>query len=148
MAIKYQHSKFAFQCTGEKLTEQEHKDSCDINRMIRNAIRGNPVRTQKIPPWRDGLTDDMNRSGLSHRIEKQKLESQLSELAKTDLHPEALKEIPESLQKKFGFKSKKPKPAKNDDDQTTTKKADPKAQNEIPSSNPSTMSSPKAPTTT
>lgn len=135
MAILYKYSKFAVECHGDKLTEQEHKDSCDINKMIRSAARGLPVRQRQIPPWRDGLSDDLNQSGLSHRIRKQQIESELSDLAlKNELDPETLAKIPPAVQKRFGFRSKakKTEQAKkqgttqapiNDDDQTTTQQA-------------------------
>ena len=75
MALNYQPSKNAFFTNEEELTEQEHLDSCDINKMVKNAMRGMQVRGGRNPVY--GY-DDMTMGGLKHRILKQQLELELS----------------------------------------------------------------------
>lgn len=122
MAILYKTPKDAFFTEGESLTEQEHQDSCDINKMIKSALRGMEVRGSDNDRY--GY-DDMTMDGLSHRIQKQALEESLTDLAnKNEYTDEELAAIPESVKQKFKFKSKgKSQKAKNDDQ--TTNKAQP-----------------------
>lgn len=123
MAIKYQSSKFAFHTEGESLTEAEHADSCDINRMIASAHRGLQVRGGSAPQY--GY-DDTTMDGLRFRIEKAKLEEELSETAKAnEFLEEELNRIPEKIRKKFGFKAKKAeqKPGPQNDELNDEKKA-------------------------
>ncbi|AZL82943.1 hypothetical protein [Apis mellifera associated microvirus 61] len=126
MAIKYKNTKYAkvFDPKIEpSLTEQEHKNSCDINIMLKNAARGMQIRGGSQPRY--GF-DDTTLDGVSHRIQKEQVEASLRDAAQNNEFDEnELKHIPPDLQKKFGFKTKKgsTKPAaQNDDDKTTTKK--------------------------
>lgn len=118
-------SKFAFKTEGDSLTEQEHKDSCDINKMISAIHRGGTVRGSSSR-LQYGY-DDVNMDAVQFRIKKERLERELAETSKTqEFSEEELKHVPPSVQKKFGFKKKAPKrdePAKNDD--KTTKNAVP-----------------------
>ena len=60
MALNYQPSKHAFFTEGEDLTEQEHLDSCDINKMVKNAMRGMQVRGGNNPKYGyDDMTMDV-----------------------------------------------------------------------------------------
>lgn len=125
MALKYEPSKYAFVTEGEELTEQEHLDSCDINKMVKNAMRGMQVRGGSNPIY--GY-DDMTMDGLQHRILKQQLEQELGDLSEGEFDQETLDQIGPEIVKKFGFKLKKqvePDPNKTNDDQTTIKKQDP-----------------------
>lgn len=131
MAIRYPRPKDAYDCVpNEKLdrspegAEQEHKDSCDINKMLRNAARGIQVRGNSAEPVYG--YDDTTLDGVTHRINKQNLERELKKTAETaELSEEELKLIPESIKKQFGFKAKKVKgqKTKNDDlnDENSTK---------------------------
>lgn len=107
----YEKSKWDFHCEGPSLTEQEHKDSCDINKMIKNALRGMDIRGSN--PGIYGY-DDTTMDGLSFRIQKQELEEQLSSGQK-EFTKEEFDLIPDSIKQKFGFKLK----ATQNDDQTT-----------------------------
>lgn len=115
MAVLSKPSKFAFSTEGDSLVEPEHKDSCDINRMIRDAHRGLQVRGGKKPVF--GY-DDTTLDAVQFRIQKAETEQYLKDLANEQLDEDELKHIPESIKKKFGFKAKKAqqKPAQNNDD--------------------------------
>lgn len=106
MPFKYDPAKIphAYFTTGPSLTEQEHTDSCDINKMIKNAHRGLDVRGN--PGAERYGYDDTTLDGLTHRIQKEQLENELRETAKSEFTDEELKLIPESIKKKFGFKAK------------------------------------------
>lgn len=124
MPLQYKPTKHAFHFDEEDVqTEPEHQDSCDINKMIGAIHRGQMVRGGPAPQY--GY-DDTTMDGVQFRIEKQRLEEELSEIAeKHELEEEIANQIPPDVRKKFGFKTKKPNSsAKNDDDKTTTKKAD------------------------
>lgn len=125
MPIQYKPTKHAFVTKGAPLTEQEHKDSCDINKMLKASSRGLQVRGSKNEP-RYGF-DDTTLDGVQFRIKKQELEAELSEIsAKHEFSPEELEHIPPDVKKKFKFKTKKADqktPPKNDDDKTTTKQS-------------------------
>lgn len=120
MPLMYKPTKHAFFTEGEELTEQEHKDSCDINKMVKSAMRGLPVRGSKLAPWGEEFLDDTTMDAVQHRILKEKTERELTELAKSEFLPHELEAIPKSIREKFGFKKLKqvqePKPAKNNDD--------------------------------
>ena len=122
MAILYKKTKYAFLTEGDSLTEQEHKDSCDINKMISAALRGQDIRGG-IPPQYG--YDDMNMSGLDHRIQKQNIEDQLK-TGPQEFSEEEFSLIPKSVAEKFGFKKKAPK---NDESKTTLQTPNPEAQN-------------------
>lgn len=112
MPINYKPTKYAFFTSDEEITEQEHLDSCDINKMVKNAARGHHVNGNPYPQQYG--YDDTTMDGVTHRINKQKLEAELQETAKTtEFSDEELKLIPESIKKKFKFKTKQK--AKNDD---------------------------------
>lgn len=118
--ILYKPSKHAIYPDGESLTEQEHKDSCDINKMIRDAHKGRQVRGGSQPRY--GF-DDTTVDPINFRIQKEQIENDLSATAKAhEFSPEELKHVHPDVQKKFGFRTKKapPDPPKNDQ----TKKTD------------------------
>lgn len=125
MALNYQPSKHAFITDEEELTEQEHLDSCDINKMVKNAMRGMQVRGGNNPVY--GY-DDTTMDGLQYRILKQQLEQELGDLSTAEFDQETLDQIGPEIVKKFGLKLKKqvePDPIKTNDDKTTIKKQDP-----------------------
>lgn len=104
MPILYKPSQWAITIDGPTLTEQEHKDSCDINKMLKNAsrgaeIRGNPNQT------RYGY-DDTTMDGLTLRMQKAQLEAEISKFANDHtLTPEELAKIPQVVKDLFPFKS-------------------------------------------
>lgn len=120
MAIMYTPSKFAFYTEGDSLTEQEHKDSCDINIMIKQAANGQPIRMD------DGGTygyDDTTMTALDHKILKQQLEEELGEVAEShEFSEEELNLIPAQVKKKFGFKTKKKADTANKNDELNDEK--------------------------
>lgn len=112
MAILTKPSKHAFYTEGETLTEQEHSDSCDINKMILSARRGQQIRGGSPPQY--GY-DDMTMDGVQHRIKKAQIERELSSISsENEFDEKILDKIPESVKQKFKFKKK----AKNDDKTT------------------------------
>lgn len=122
MAVLYKSTKFDTPVDPVSLTEQEHIASCDVNLMIKNALNGHSVRMsgqQPIYTYNEsgemvGPIDDLTLDALSHRIQKQKTEETLFDLAeKNEFEEEDLKHLPPHILKKFGFKFKKTK-AKND----------------------------------
>lgn len=128
-------TKYAWYPTGESLTEQEHKKSCDVNLMLAAAARGQAIATRPIGQWDDSGVDDMSMDRLQLEIQKQELSEALAESAKTELPEEALNLIPEGIRKKFGFRAQKKsaqgQPKNNDlnDDKTAGNADDKKAQN-------------------
>lgn len=124
MAILYKPSKHAWIPEGESLTEPEHADSCDINKMIKNAARGMQVRAGAQPVYGH---DDLTMDGVQYRILKQQTEEELQRLAESgEVDEEALQYIPDEIKKKFNFKVKK-KNAKNDDKTTNNATSTPPA---------------------
>lgn len=117
--ILYKPSKHAFFTEGDSLTEQEHTDSCDINKMMRNLERGYNVRMSKTGPWHDGATDDLTMDSVSYRIAAEENLRELNRIVSEDeLDEDVLKIIPDSVKQKFKFKTKKKASSeaiKNDD---------------------------------
>lgn len=157
MPIMYDVPKFATDVSGKSPidtcpdgAEQEHIKSCDINQMFKDLARGKQIRGSSADLVYG--VDDMDLDLLQIKIQKQKLENELTELAKNDeIDGEAIeKHVPPDLRKKFGFNVKNKKPAATKNDDQTTKKAAP---NPTPAPNESTAvamttpsdSSPKAP---
>jgi len=135
MPIMYEFSKYAIDCSVDSKNinpidkypygcETEHADSCDINKMVRNAANGIPVRgsSSSLIYGEDDLTMD----ALTHRIKKQQVEAELSELAKIELEEDVFDKIPANIKKKFGFKKRSKKQSKNNDDDKTTTTVPPK----------------------
>lgn len=113
--LMYEPCDTAIYTKGESLTEQEHKDSCDINKMVRNAARGLPVRGSGEPRY--GY-DDTTMDGVSMRIEKERLERELKALAnENELSEKELAMVPASVRKKIQFKTKKEKPEQQKNDE-------------------------------
>lgn len=103
MPVMYKPTKFAFHTEGEPLTEQEHKASCDINKMIKNAHRGLPVRGGYAPRY--GY-DDTTLDGVQFRIQKQMVEDNLNEVSKTEFTQKEFDLIPKDIREKFKFRVK------------------------------------------
>lgn len=138
MPLQYKLSKHATITETEEfpdLTEQEHKNSCDINVMMKSLARGVEVRGN------GNLTygyDDTTMSGLELRIQKQNLERDLAETAAThEFDEEEFKQIPEHLQKKFGFKQKQ---GSKEPDQNDVK---PKRDEKVGQTDPKTTKEPE-----
>lgn len=110
MANLQPKTEWDFNCEGESLTELEHQDSTDINKMMRNALNGMVVRGDPSKVgyyWKDGAHDDLTMDAVQYRIQKEKLERDLAETAqKHEFEEHELQHIPESVQKKFNFKKK------------------------------------------
>lgn len=138
MAILYKSSKHARKFEEDSLTEQEHKDSCDINLMLKAASRGQDIRTRKTSDYGH---DDLTMDALSMRIQKADLEEKLLSGQKEFTQKE-LDLFPEEIRKKFGYKLKKepPKPEPQNDElndemgdaKAPKKQAKPKKQNQDP----------------
>lgn len=131
MAVLAKPGKYATQIIGESLTEQEHLDSCDINKMLKAASRGQHVRGGKTPKF--GF-DDTTMDGLQHRIQKQRLENELQQtFSNHEFTEEQINAIPDSVKEKFAGKIKlrKKDAAKNDQ----TIQASPNAQNQNAANN-------------
>lgn len=97
---------------GEPCVEVEHKDSCDINLMLKNAARGRQIRTSR--PGEYGY-DDMNVDAISLRIQKAGLEEAILSGQKEFTQAE-LDLFPKSIREKFGFKLKASTPEPVNDD--------------------------------
>lgn len=123
MAYLPKPSKHAFNTTGESMTEQEFKKSCDINQMMKDLHRGLNVRTAQ--PAAYGY-EDMNMSRLDVNLEIQRLEKELTEYAEAnEFLQHELDAIPENIRKKFNFRLKKPdqqKPVLKNDELNDDKK--------------------------
>lgn len=136
MARKYPVSKYATHNTEPSLTEQEHKDSCDINVMMKAVNRGYTVRGA-LHEARYGV-DDMNYDRMQHEMTKEQINAHFASLPSDhEFSPEELSLIPKDLIKKFGLKVKKAQAhaAKNNDDKTTMKNAaQPKPESNEPES--------------
>lgn len=132
MALKYQPTKHAWFPEGESMTEQEFKDSCDINKMIKAVHRGHQIRGMQTAPWIDGAEDDTTMDAVSYRIKKENLERELHEIAQSHEFSEeelnSMKLSPDA-KKKFGFKTRKKASTdlgeKNDDKTTKKTPTDP-----------------------
>lgn len=121
-------TKHAFYTEGDSLTETEHKDSCDINKMIADAHRGRQVRGGPQPQY--GY-DDTTLGPVEFRIKKEQLENELSETAKThEFSPEELKHIHPDVQKKFKFKVKAKRDEPNNANTPDQKTSEPVAPSE------------------
>ena len=119
MAVLYKPTKFDTPVDPNSLTEQEHKESCDINIMVKSALRGQQIRGGKNPEF--GY-DDTTMSGLELRIQKQNLEEQLSSGEK-EFEESIFNSIPQVIREKFGFKIKQTTiPAQKNDDSNDEKK--------------------------
>lgn len=109
MPIMYQLDEHAIHCPvvpGEPAVEPEHAPSCDINLMMKNALRGAQVRGSGIEPTYG--YDDTTMDAVSFRIQKAEIESQLREVATShEFTAEELSKFPESVRKYFGFRLKK-----------------------------------------
>lgn len=140
MPIQYKSSKHALIIEGENMTEQEHKDSCDINKMVKSAARGLQVRGSSTGPWADGTIDDLTIDRTQLNIQKQHLEAELTAFAsQNELSPDELKHVPSHVQKRFGFKAKKPvenTPPKNANDLTNANSAETPPQTNPSQKNP------------
>lgn len=116
--VEYKQTPYDTIIEGDSLTEQEHTDSCDANKMLLNAARGMSVRGGAQPQY--GY-DDTTMDGVQFRIQKEALERELANGPK-EFSEEELELIPKPIQEKFGYKVKAKTP-KNDD--KTTKTGDP-----------------------
>lgn len=117
MPLQYKIPPFATKISGESDTEQEHLDSCDINKMIKNAHRGLQVRGSSNEPIYG--YDDTTMTKLQLLQEKQRLESELTQIAEEhEFMSNELTYIPPEVRKKFKFKEKKAEKAQNDDKTT------------------------------
>lgn len=104
MPILYSPTKFAFFTEGDPITEPEHKDSCDINKMMSNAIKGLQVRGGPPPVYGE---DDLTMDALTFHIKKSELEKELRKNSEQlEFTKEELELIPKNVREKFSFKSK------------------------------------------
>lgn len=115
MANLSKPSKFAIHpvaLDGEPSTEQEFKESCDINIMLRNAHRGQQLRGGGSTTYGH---DDIGMDATALRIQKADLEEALLSGQK-EFTAEQLAVIPKHIQEKFGYKLKasSPEPKNND----------------------------------
>lgn len=90
------------------LTEQEWKDMCDINLMLKSAARGAMVMGSSQPLVYG--EDDMTMDAVAFRIKKAKLEQEMAKIAKeTEFTEEEIEKIPPKVREKFSFRKKAPK---------------------------------------
>jgi len=122
MAILYEKTPYDTINTDPSLTEQEHKNSCDINLMMKSANRGLSIRGALTPPHYGN--DDMTLDALSFHIQKSQLEQELGLLdeAHKEVSPEIFAHIPKNIREKFGFKLKSIKPKNDEKTQTNDEK--------------------------
>lgn len=105
--ILYEPSPYAVYCEGESLTEPEHKDSCDINKMIKAAHRGIDLRGNPHPG--EYGYDDTTMDGLTFRIEKEKIERELAEsLNEAEFTDEHEKLLPDEVKRRYKIRKKAP----------------------------------------
>lgn len=109
MAILYKANKDAIMPVGESLTEQEHLESCDINRQVERARRGLPLIGSANEP-RYGV-DDTNLDLMQVKNALRDAEARMNEVPKDSLSEEELAHVPEGVRKKFGLKAKPKSPA-------------------------------------
>lgn len=115
MALLYKPSKWAIVNDEPSLTEQEHKDSCDINKMIRAIERGQQVRGGREQQYGH---DDLTMDALQHRILKQQTEESLTELFENnELSEEDIQKLPQAVIQKFKIRKKAAQT--NDDNKKT-----------------------------
>lgn len=114
MPIQYKSTRFDTPVDPESLTEQEHKDSCDVNRMILSASKGLNVRGGGSTQY--GY-DDTTMDAVQHRILKAKVETELKSLNTIEeLSDDQIRSIPDSVKKHLKLR---PKQKGLNDDQTT-----------------------------
>lgn len=101
MPLQYDPPVDAFYTNGPSLTEQEWKDQCDINQMLRKAARGLEVPGGGSTQY--GY-DDTTMDAITFRIKKAELEEALSKSAESEVDEETFKLIPETIRKRFGFR--------------------------------------------
>lgn len=125
MAIKYEPGEHAIYCENNEITdkawtETEHKDSCDINLMLKNAAKGVQVRTGQGPIY--GF-DDTTMDPVTFRNEMQTLQQEMGNISENmEFTEEEIQVIPEKIKKQFKFKTKKidkQNDAIKNDDKTT-----------------------------
>lgn len=136
MAVMYkENQKHDTPVDPESLTEQEHIDSCDVNKMLRRAAQGYQIRGNKSELVYG--EDDTTMDAVQFRIKKAELEKELTEKAKTtELTEEEAKYLSPEVQKKFGFKVKPKKPAQKNDEPNDDKKSDPNLPKQEPDQKP------------
>lgn len=107
MPILYEPSPYAFYCEGDSMTEPEHQNSCDINKMIRSAANGQQIRHSAYP-IEEGY-DDTTMDALTLRIEKERMERELSVTFENQEFTDAEeKYIPNAVKQKFKIRKKGP----------------------------------------
>lgn len=120
MAVLYKTTKHDVVNDEPSLTEIEHADSCDINKMMKHASRGQEIRGNSSRQTYG--YDDTTMDGVQFRIQKEQLENQLAS-GQQEFTEEELAFIPPKVQEKFKFKVRKKQTPTNDD--KTTKQGDP-----------------------
>jgi len=151
MPLMYKPSKHAkFFDPKEGVTEQEHKDSCDINKMIKAVNNGQMVRQANMGPWFDnpdgtpGAFDDTNLDGLHHRIRRQRMIDQvILDIKSGPMDQEAFNQLPEKVQQLYlqhGVKLKRAEPnlgkkGEKTNDQTNKKTPKKQAEHQPPDVN-------------
>lgn len=114
MTVLYKETIYDTPVDPVSLTEKEHLDSCDINKMLKSAAKGLQIRGGGPQTYGH---DDLTMDGLSYRIEKERLESELKDIAdKAELTQTEYDALPQIVREKFKFKIQ----AKNDDKTTKT----------------------------
>lgn len=104
MPLEYKPTKHAFYTEGDSMTEPEHLDSCDINKMVKSALNGQQIRGSSAPHIYGH--DDTTMDGVHHRILKDQTEAELRAASKTELPSEFESHFPPKVREKFGLKFK------------------------------------------
>lgn len=135
MPILYKETPWDLVCGDEHLTEQEHIDSCDANKILKAALRGQMVLSSRGEPQYG--YDDTTMDGLSFRIQKQKLEEELGSLPKDlEFEENDFNQISPQIREKFGLKVKKAKKLEAKNDELNDDKTPPKQPVQLPEPNP------------
>lgn len=135
MPILYKETPWDLVCDDEHLTEQEHIDSCDANKILKAALRGQMVLSSRGEPQYG--YDDTTMDGLSFRIQKQKLEEELGSLPKDlEFEENDFNQISPQIREKFGLKVKKAKKLEAKNDELNDDKTPPKQPVQLPEPNP------------
>lgn len=137
MPRMFEFSPYAIHNDEPSLTEQEHINSCDANKMIKAAMNGQTFRGTTSEPQYG--YDDTTLDAVQYRIQKEALEKELNDISSThEFEPQELNYIPDPVKKRFKFKQKNKqmelKPNEQNDKTKAPTTAEPKT--EPPTSQP------------
>lgn len=107
MPVQYTPSKYAFYTSDEILVEQEHKEDCDSNVIIKRAHNGQFINTKN--PAGYGY-DDVTLDGVQYRILREQVTESINETLENEFEEEDAEKLkaalPENLAKRVKVKRK------------------------------------------